>query len=157
MKEDALCEVCGRRKAVKQVLIEGAVLNVCSVCARDGKEITSHFQHQQRGSTTPRTTTELDIVDNYGRIIKSRRKEMGLTLKEAARQLNEKEGYLDMIEAERTLPSIRTARKLEKFYGVKLIVERVVEAQPQTKVAEGQPPALTLGDVVVFEKKNDKA
>jgi len=121
-----VCEVCGVRKAVTTVVLEGAEMHVCHVCAKYGKKVRKPQRQRVEKAKVLKERVE-DIVDNFGDIIKKARQALGLKRSELARQINEKEGYLEMIEEERTVPSLKTARKLEKALNVKLIkVEDVV-------------------------------
>jgi len=150
---DEICEICGKRKAITKVLIEGAEMMACASCANLGKKIsksppskpTSQSYHKMR------IRKEIDIVDGYGWRIKKARQELGLSLEELAKKINEKSGYLEMVEQERTLPSLKLAKKLEAVLKISLITEVVQDVGIGKSGAKR--PDLTLADVVVFEKK----
>ncbi len=147
---DAICEICGKRKAVTRVLIEGAEMEVCAGCANLGKKVSSS-PSKPTSKPLPQIRKEIDIVDGYGERIREARQKLGLSLEELARKINEKSGYLEMVEQERTLPSLKLARKLEHVLKISLITE-VVQDMGMEK-GKTKLPDLTLGDVVVFEKK----
>ncbi|MGC9005135.1 MAG: helix-turn-helix domain-containing protein, partial [Candidatus Micrarchaeia archaeon] len=74
----------------------------------------------------------------------------GMSREELAKKLNETESYLEHIERERMRPTLKTARKLEKALGVKLIektTEVILEKTEKRKKEE-----LTLEDFVEEEK-----
>ncbi len=151
--EEGICEICGRPARVRKVLIEGAEMEVCASCAKLGKGIQRKTPDRTKIVGLPKVRKEIDIVENYGQLIKQARVKQGLTVEALARKLNEKAGYLEMVEKEKTLPSQNLARKLEKALGIQLLTE-VVEEIGGAK--ESKKPELTLADVVVIERKGGR-
>ncbi len=147
-----MCEICGEREAKFTVIIEGATMNACAVCAKGAKIL--HKKPEERvekgGKVVETGRTEEDIVEGYGEIVRKAREGKGMSREELAKKLNETESYLEHIERERMRPTLKTARKLEKALGVKLIektTEVILEKTEKRKKEE-----LTLEDFVEEEK-----
>jgi uncharacterized protein (TIGR00270 family) len=143
------CEVCGAGEAGFFVLIEGAKLHVCGKCAKHGKVLSTPAPMPQRSLSVSRGQTERDIVADFGRKIREARTNMKIERKVLAELVNEKESFLERIEAEKTIPNETLALKLEKALGIKLFEEIKHEHVDIRKDKKGE---LTLGDVVVVKK-----
>lgn len=56
---------------------------------------------------------------NLGELVKNKRKAMGLSLRQAAKQMNIGFGYLCDVECQRRkTPTTKTLRTLQRFYGI---------------------------------------
>jgi putative transcription factor len=126
------CEICGRKDgAMFYVSIEGARMSACGNCSR-GAQIIGRIGSVIDEKTKVSTPTiefkekETEIVDNYGKMIKDARMRRMLELKDLAKQINENEAYLKHIENEKIMPTIKTAKKLEKELGIRLVNESTV-------------------------------
>ncbi len=156
------CEICGKREAFCLVYLEGAEIGACAPCARGGKVIHYFENHKigagEAGSGTPhfspKPKSEEEIVEGYGKKIRDARVKSGIGLEELGMKIAEKANYLDHIEREDMLPSLAIARKLEKFFGIRL-VETETNAQHEMKFAGGKRE-LTLIDVVEIERKGGR-
>lgn len=145
------CEVCGERDAVFLAEIEGAKLHVCPDCARRGKILSRiSAPPKSRGVVVKKEVREIEVVPDYGRRIKKAREKLGIGRDVLAERINEKESYIERIEAEKTVPTVKVARKLEKELGV-VLFEEVSEERVVGQKSEGG--MLTLGDLVVVKKK----
>ncbi|VVB98356.1 Uncharacterised protein [uncultured archaeon] len=151
------CEVCGKKEAVCLVYLEGAKMSACAGCARGGK-VLYYFQQDSETEGAPQVSrtsrTEESIVDGYGRLIKSSREKMGLSVEQLGLKIAEKANYLDHVERETTLPSLALARKLEKFFRIRL-VETESSVQAEAPAGYGKKE-LTLFDVAEIERKGEK-
>ena len=58
---------------------------------------------------------DLELVEDFGELVRRARIKLGLTQQDLAAQLNEKLTVIKKIEAGQFRPSIQLARKLEKF------------------------------------------
>ncbi len=152
------CEVCGKREAVALVSLEGAKLSLCGSCARSGKVL--YFFNSESGTGGPaplvsrRVRNEEDIVDGYGKLLKSAREKAGLTFEQLGLKIAEKANYLEHVEKEKALPTLDLARKLEKFFKIRL-VETESSVQTEAQAGYGKKE-LTLMDVALIERKGDK-
>ena len=148
------CEICGREGAGFLVLIEGAKLQVCGRCARGGKILKFPGKPASKSpvASVKKGKVELEVVANYGKVIRDARKAKGLTREELAKRIMEKEHYLERVEKEKTLPTETIARKLEKTLGIKLFEEASTGEVTLSKTKKRG--ALTLGDLVKVKKKS---
>ncbi len=162
------CELCGREtNQLYLVEIEGSKLMVCEKCKGYGKFIKkiTNFEEpkkEQKKETKEigeKKTTEIfnedsyDFVDNYGKLIKQKREEMGLTQEQFAKLLNERESIIHKIENQEIEPSYNLAKKIEKKLGIKILTKTpnyAYSTKDKTKAV------LTLGDVIKIKKKQSK-
>ena len=148
------CDMCGTNKDLVNAEIEGTVLAVCAQCAKFGKIITIAKPIQIQRKTKPilrRRTTEIieSIIPNYYQLIRNARERKGLTQEEAAKQLSEKESLYHKIEKGQLKPSLALAKKLEKFFKIKIIEEikeKDLSYTPQKGPASNS--GLTIGDMI---------
>ncbi|MBS3067797.1 TIGR00270 family protein [Candidatus Micrarchaeota archaeon] len=149
------CEICGRGESVAIILIEGAKMNTCRNCSSHGKIIYNLRDEPKKEKPISSKTQEVeDIVENYAKLIHSKREGMGLPIPVVAERINEKESYLENIERGHMKPTLEVAHKLEKELGVKLIEKLVEEVGPTAAVSASK--GITLADFVVTEKKRSK-
>jgi putative transcription factor len=85
------------------------------------------------------------LVEDHASIIKKGRESMGLSQKDFAGRISEKESTIHKIETGALEPSFQLAKKLEKILGAKLIEEfRESRNSFKRKKEEG----FTLGDFI---------
>jgi len=149
------CDICGKGPVRAQILLEGARMLACGRCMRSGK-ILHRFDDE--GSIKPRPAPATvgggdEIVEGYGKIIRSAREKAGIPVAVIAERIKEKENYLKAIEQERFMPTIEVARKLEKELNIKLVekVDKVVAPSTSGKAGFSEP---TLADMI--ERKKGK-
>ncbi|HQK55394.1 MAG TPA: multiprotein bridging factor aMBF1 [Methanolinea sp.] len=158
------CELCGGKIVgpSKTVRVEGAELVVCANCARYGTEVQMTARAQPRAGTGPRAgrsvpvrrskdvfdLIEGEIVEDYGERIRAARMERGLSQKDLAMQLKEKELLIKKIEKGDLIPEDEVRRKLEKALGIRLIDS---PADDEGKRGGGTVVP-TLGDVISIKK-----
>lgn len=142
----AICEVCGSRPAVKRSRLEGAVMEVCAVCGRSAVELPKIPEKLASRQSTPKAMDEEAplLAANFSKIIREAREKKGMSQAELAGALREKESVIARTERGVT-PPIPVARKLEKFFKIKLLC-LYEEGKPQASAEGGDD--LTLGDVL---------
>jgi len=165
------CEMCGEpiRGAPKLVRVEGAELQVCSKCEKFGTEVQQVRRTDLRSpaktpGAKPSGTAvvtgparhkrdmfdfmEGEIVDDYASRIKHARMEKGLSQKDLAMMMKEKEHLVRKIENSELIPEEDVRKKLEKALGIRLIDAPSDETgkKVQNKLAP------TLGDLTVIRK-----
>lgn len=145
------CEVCGERDAEYTAIIEGARMHVCGGCARAGKIIESPGKPSSNTFSAKRPQTEIELVADFGTVIKSARERIHIGREVLAERISEKESYLERIEAGKTMPSEELAKKLERELGIKLL-EEVGVGDSSPKNFSGNKK-VTLGDLVFVKKK----
>lgn len=140
------CELCGRAiNHYHEVIIDGVHMRVCDDCAKYGKEIKRKNTSVQgipaipRKAETPvvhnrfpapaiprrRTIVNVDDfeepIEDFGKYMKKRREQMGLSQEELAAKLQEKKNLVAKIEREEIKPDKQTAKKIEKIMGIKIL------------------------------------
>jgi putative transcription factor len=165
------CEMCGEaiRGMPKLMRVEGAELQVCSKCEKFGTEVqqvrrtdvarpASPKQGRPVPGVVPSATAyrkrdlfdymEGEVVDDYAIRIRHAREAMGLSQKDLAMQLKEKEHLIKKIENSDLMPEEAVRKKLEKALSIRLIdaPENEAEKKVQSKMAP------TLGDVTIIRK-----
>jgi putative transcription factor len=162
--------MCGEtiRGAPKLVRVEGAELQVCSKCEKFGTEVQQVRRTDLVRPSDPRQGSpkapaavpsayrkrdlfdfmEGEIVDDYHERIRRARIEKGLSQKDLAMQMKEKEHLIQKIENHDLIPEENVRKKLEKALGIRLI--DVPETEAEKKVPGTLAP--TLGDLTVIRK-----
>ncbi|MGC8561805.1 MAG: multiprotein bridging factor aMBF1 [Thermoplasmata archaeon] len=138
------CELCGKViDRYYEVIIDGVTMKVCHDCAKYGKEVkrkpvtvqreqppqpiqTRNFVHVSPPPPARRRTSDnVDDLDepiiDFGKVIKKKREEMGLSQEELANKLQEKKNVVAKIEREEIKPDKQTARKIEKVMGIRIL------------------------------------
>ncbi len=157
-----LCDICGSKEATARALIEGTEMSVCQGCSSFGKVVTvirhelparkkkAEPEHEELVAERSRGELVQLIVPDYGNIIKNRREKLDINQEDAAKKLCIKESLLHKIETGNFEPNIELARKLEKFFGIKL-VEQVEEQTVHTTKPGSEE--LTIGDFIKIKGK----
>lgn len=164
--------MCGEtiRGVPKLVRVEGAELSVCSKCEKFGTEVQqvhrTDLRAIQKGSAARPAAAhaggaaqvrhkrdmfdfmEGEIVDDYAARIRHARMEKGLSQKDLAMQMKEKEHLIRKIENSELIPEDDVRKKLEKALEIRLIDTLV--AEDEKKVLSKLAP--TLGDLTVIKK-----
>lgn len=150
------CDLCGKTdESLVRALIEDVELNVCSGCSRFGKVLgpvkTPELQRKTKESRAFEEKEEKIemLVENYAEIVKKKREAMGLSQKDFANRINEKESTIHKIETGAFEPQLNLAKKLEKVLGVKLI-EEYEEKREALERKGGE--RFTLGDFINVKK-----
>lgn len=134
-----ICEMCGKEVPVtKTVIVEGTRLNVCPSCARFGEDyrasssngapvtqsvIEERLQKRERRMQSKDIysgSTSVELVDDYGGVIREARVAKGMDLDQFAASILEKKGTLAKIESNNLIPDDKLIKKIEKALGVKL-------------------------------------
>lgn len=160
---DRQCEICGAdiSGSPERIVIDGSVLEVCKSCARFGKP-------EDKWSPVPRKIVPVErsfrvqkpkprdhfrdfveVVPDYGNIIKNARESMNLSLEDLALRIKEKASLLRKIEREELVPEDDVRKKLEKELRIKL-TEETTEERLKSK---GGSKVLTLGDIANIRKR----
>jgi putative transcription factor len=166
------CEMCGEtiRGAPKLVRVEGAELLVCSKCEKFGTEVQqvrrTDIRAPQKGTAARPAPApaggvaqvrykrdmfdfmEGEIVDDYAARIRHAREEKGLSQKDLAMQMKEKEHLIRKIENSDLIPEDDVRRKLEKVLEIRLLDTPATDAEK--KVQNRLTP--TLGDQTIIRK-----
>lgn len=142
------CDMCGKDENLYQIELEGSKLNVCKKCSKHGKFI-GQVKEPPKFIKKPKVEepeTVYDIVDDYSAKIKKAREKTGLKQEELAAKIAEKSSLITKIEAGKFKPSIKVAKKIEKFLGLELIYELEGTSHATTQKTKGQ--GFTIGDMI---------
>ena len=165
MSKKEVCDVCGAEISGKGqfVMIEGAKLKVCYNCSKFGTKIKDQPKRPERPAkkTTyirkPRGldyTEEMELVENFNKIIKSEREKRGWTQEQLAQKIYVRDSIIRKIEGGR-IPTDEVREKLEKILGINLLTV-ADEGDKFLTRKEIKDENLTLGDVVRLKKRKEK-
>jgi len=166
------CEVCGREvHSVQEVTLEGAKLLTCSRCAKLGQPVRQSQSVQgpmrsgppahtaSEGIRTPAPRRELvrsrgaerEIVpvENFAALVRKAREQRGLSHKEVARLLNERESVIAKLETGKMTPTTNLARRMERLFKLTLLEE----AESLDVYPGKSSSTTTFGDIVEVRKK----
>jgi putative transcription factor len=145
------CEICGEKaKRIFVVEIEGVRVRACEKCSKSGNILTiieEKNEERKEKKLYRETTDEYLLVENYGKIISEARKKAGLSIREIAEKIGEKESLVKKIEKEEIRPSEELVNKLERILKVNLR-EKIKEERESRKKETGKK--LRIADVVVI-------
>ena len=154
------CDLCGKVvENLNRTLIEGVELDVCPECSKFGKVIAPARRFgkeefirdriQKIQNIQPKEEKIELLVEDYAELIKKRRESMGLSQKDFAIKINEKESVMHKIETGALEPQLELAKKLEKFLKIKLIEEH---EESHEKFKKSKEDRFTLGDFIKVKK-----
>ena len=167
------CEMCGISTALYRAVIEDTEMVVCKDCGNYGKILGQAKSSEQKAmpsikrlqvlkTAVPNVVVDKSpvelIVDDCSLIVRRERERMGLTQKEFASMLNEKESIIHKIETGTIEPDIKLARKLEKTLKIKL-VEDYAENDDASgyksfdRAGASEPGRITIGDLITVRKR----
>jgi putative transcription factor len=146
--------MCGNEGNIKPAMVEGVQMQLCPSCMQFGKEVKETPQARARrfGARQERKEPELAIVGDYARRIKAAVDKTGKKHEDVAKELNIKDSLLSHFTTGKRKPSIETARKLEKRFGIKLVFELHEETSSLPTSSLEQDAGCTLGDMIKKRK-----
>ncbi len=151
------CDICGKEvENLTEVDVEGTILSLCDDCKRFGKPIKKPKRIIRKSRRFGKEEEEepLEMIrSDFSSVLKSARQKKGLKQEEVAKRLNEKESLIHSLETGHHEPSLNLARKLEHFYGVKLIETVDKEGKQKKSKAKSKTSGLTVGDIIQVKKK----
>ncbi|OPY35366.1 MAG: transcription factor [Methanoregula sp. PtaU1.Bin051] len=154
----------------KLVRVEGAELQVCSRCEKFGTAVQQPKRTDVRRpapaagpagrvAAPPQATVyrrrdmfdymEGEIVDDYSDRIRHAREAKGLSQKDLALQMMERELLIKKIEKGELVPEEDVRKKLEKVLNIRLLETIASDAEKKGKADRLAP---TLGDVTIIRK-----
>jgi len=147
------CEMCGVEDVLVNAIVEGSTLQLCRRCKEFGDviETAQESRAPQKKPHIKLPEPEEFIVEDYSLKLKDSREKLGITQKELAKKINEKESVIHKLESGHMKPNMTLAAKLEKFLGLKLIAQYMPEDKGRIDFKD---KALTIGDLVKLKKKD---
>jgi len=102
----------------------------------------------------PTVPEDVELIDDYGQVIRKARQAMQLNQEDLCRKIAEKVSVLQKIESGRLVPDDSLVKKLEHALKIQLL-------QPPTKTPIKddkftRPMELTLGDIAIMQKKREE-
>jgi putative transcription factor len=151
------CDICGKEvKNLTEVDVEGTILSLCDDCKKFGKPIKKpkRIVRSRKRYDTEEEDKPIEMIrPDYSSVLKSARQKKGLKQEDVAKKLNEKESMIHSLETGHHEPSLDLARKLENFYGVKVIETVDKEEKEKKSKAKSKSSGLTIGDIIKVKKK----
>ncbi|HKM13659.1 MAG TPA: multiprotein bridging factor aMBF1 [Candidatus Methanomethylophilaceae archaeon] len=157
-----LCELCGKTAPfTKSVIVGGAKLEVCSECAKFGEDYKAPSEGSTGGNRTVieqrldkrqkrmgvkdvyANAKSVELVEDYGKVIREAREVTGMDLEEFANSINEKKGTIAKIETNKLIPDDKLTKKIEKALDIKLLQ---AVSLGMTQATAGGSGKMTLGD-----------
>lgn len=149
-----ICDMCGDSSRLYKVIVEGAELSLCKDCSKFGKIIAPIHQNEPYSAKKVIKGQQPEniqlLVEDYAEKIKRKREQLGLSQKELAERLNEKESVLQKIESGHFEPPVGTAKKIEKLLSIKIIEEH--EERHEDKMPKARTETFTIGDFIKIRK-----
>ena len=131
-------------------MVEGSQLNVCATCGKFGKMLQKPVMRMQSKAVVQKVPEATEVVvSDYAQKIRSAREKTGMTQKEFALKLNEKESIIHKLENGLFVPPMSLAKKLEKLLKIKLVE---VEQEEKAEAQKGSTGPLTIGDILNVKK-----
>jgi putative transcription factor len=163
------CEVCGREifGLPYYRIIEGGRLTVCSQCSKFSNQEWDPKRPQARKSPTRRrsaqpklrkrsvieTVESLELVDDYGMVIKKARQKKGLSIEAFAKKISEKESVVKKLEKGDMNPPLNLVRKVQRELGINILEE--AETGKGQVLSRPMGPR-TLGDLIKIKDTTKK-
>ncbi len=146
------CDMCGSEGRLFKAMIEEAELNVCHDCSKFGKvvaivkeEVVEKPKPMEVIPEEPQKEIIEVVVEDFAGRIKKKRGKLGLTQKDFAKKISEKESVVHKIETGTFVPSLALAKKLGRILHIKLIEQH---EESHENVAKGKSDAFTIGDFI---------
>ena len=149
------CELCGKKGEMYRAVVEDSQMTVCNACSKYG-HVTGKVRQVVEVKKKPKQAKEEPVevvVSNFGELLRKKREQAGMSQKEFARKIAEKESILHKMETGSLVPTMETARKLERMLSLKLVEEITEEASGERK-KDNQ--VMTLGDFVTIKTRKKK-
>lgn len=148
------CDLCGADSSLLRAVIESVELKVCKQCSKFGKVLgpaqsPERFRKKKKEPARAKPEIVESVIKDYSSVIRQKRSSKGMSQKEFAQSINQKESVIHGLENGSFKPSLELARKLEKLLSVSLIeVEDDGFYESKAEKAEG----MTLGDFIKVKK-----
>lgn len=98
----------------------------------------------RRASELPKEMTELEVAEDYSKLVRRKRMKVGLSQEELAKRVKVKLSFIQKIETGKMAPDSRLCRELEHELKIKLLVPRKEATIPKSAA----PAEITLGDII---------
>ena len=108
------------------------------------------LKKKTKESRLPRDIEELEIAEDFPKMIKKAREKKKMSQQDLAKTVKERLSIIQKIEMGKMTPDLKISRALEHTLRIKLLLPR-----SETLVETNKPDqtGLTLGDVIQYKKK----
>jgi putative transcription factor len=144
-------------------VIEGAKMIVCGRCTHYGSDDWSPIsankpRRRNRRSVVRRKSEveqaeELELVVDYGKMIKTARQKAKMSVEDLARKMQEKESVIKKLEKEEFNPNPSLAKKLRRVLGIEIMEKVETTSGPILSRPLG---TRTLGDLIGFKEMDEE-
>ncbi len=124
------CEICGEiLTQERKIELDGLVFLVCEKCVHHGRELIERPQTNKKQFKAfdlskqvkhEMQSDKTELIQDYGKQIKTAREKKGLTIEDLAKKVFEKKSFLHRIESQNAVPSDELIKKLEKELNISL-------------------------------------
>lgn len=160
--------MCGKDVTFcKKVMIEGVLLEVCTECAKFGTEankkqpaetgpkpvIEQRLERREKRSKPKDVYSEggaEELVEDFPTLVRNARSRKGMTQKELAMKLNEKQTIISKVESGGMRPDEKLIKKLQKELGI--VLKERVEGEVTARSTSSTSGTLTLADLIKVKK-----
>lgn len=164
-----VCEMCGKNVTFcRKVIIEGVLLEVCTECAKFGTEaekgktaipgpkpiIEQRLERREKRSKPKDVYSEggaEELVEDYAARVRNARSRIGMTQKELAMKLNEKQTIISKVESGTMRPDEKLIKKLQKE--LKIVLKERAPGEIAARSTSSTSGALTLADLIKSKKE----
>lgn len=160
------CEVCGKTIMGNpfKAIIEGTKLLVCYECSHHSSA-TWRFDDKRPKINTPKKRIsmpnkpilqgDLELLEDYGKMMRKARENLGLSHEELGRRIGEKVSVLRKLETNKMTPSVSLTAKLERILDIKLQGEYKTPQITKEMLAQ-KPYERVLGDIAILQNGKRK-
>ena len=156
-----------------KAIIEGARLVVCSDCAllgsiswelktkrpiESGAKPRKALKKRMTVSTKRASLLEpaLELVSDFGALIRQARESKGLSPEDLGRRINEKVSQLRKLESHKMPPNHKLAKKLEYALKIKLLIPLSENKIPKKMTVPTKLREITLGDLIKNKERQSE-
>ena len=166
------CEVCGREilGSPQRRIIEGAKLTVCSRCASFGtsdwapgrptptktssrSQLTSMPAARPRMRNDVESVEQLELIEDYGTQIRKARQKLGLSEKDLAKKMQEKDSVIKNLEKMELTPDNKLITKIRKYLGLDIVEHTDVS---KSQILAKPTGAKTIGDMLRMDSEKSE-
>lgn len=155
----AMCDMCSKiEERLFTSRVEGVTMKVCSGCTKYGETLKKPERPKPtfkrnfvKKEQEVKPVFEERLNDEFSALLKKARESKGLTQEEVSKRINEKQSLLHNVERGSQRPNLELAKKLERFFGIKIIDKLEVKKEKIKIELSGE--GMTIGDIFSKIKK----
>lgn len=141
-----VCDLCAKKGSTSKARIEGVVYDVCSECASLGSSVKEKKVSKKRG---PRPDPDADVVLRSDFSSRLRKARGSVKHEDFAKRLRVKESDLHAWETNQRVPTIDTAKRLQKTLNTSLVTKQVSDDVSEASYSSsGSSGPLTIADLL---------